>query len=443
MSHRRRALCFLLLILFAFSIRLTYVLIKRAYLEPGAAEMERAAANLARTGVLGNVYSSDSGPSAHVSPLYPLMLSLIYRLFGSDNWMGRLAQELFGVTLSSLTITLVPVIAQRARLAAGAGWFAALVLSVLPINLWVETSGAWEQPAAALLLLLTMWTFLALHDHQWQAPGLVLLLGTWTGLAALLSPALMPGVALMVFAEFVWSARTRKAMLRTMPLLLMPILLCVGPWMLRNQRVLGGAVAMRSNLGLELWIGNHPGSTGRTFDGAWDDTNNFIYQAHPYLNRQELLVVKEVGELEFMKRKQRQALEWIGAHPSEFLSLCMERGRLFWFPPPDLWTNPSSVRLLKAVFYNAFAICMFAELFVLVVSRQSTRFLWLGALLGPSLIYLLTHVDARYRYPVFALSALLGCSFGLRAVHWLRLEAIPWLRLRLISTHVRRGAKVT
>jgi hypothetical protein len=442
MSHRRRLLCFLLLFLLAFSFRLAYVLVKRAYLEPGAAEMERAAANLARTGVLGNVYSADSGPSAHVAPLYPLMLSLIYRLFGADNWIGRLAQELLGVAISALSIALVPMIAERARLAAGAGWFSALVVSVLPVNLWVETSGAWEQPAAALLLLLIFWTVLVLHDRHWQAPRLVLLLGTWTGLAALLSPALLPGIALVLAAEFLSRASTRKMMLRTAPLLLLPMLLCVGPWMLRNHRELGGAVALRSNLGLELWIGNHPGATGRTFDGAWDDTSSFIYQAHPYLNRQELLVVKEVGELEYMKRKQRQALEWICAHPEEFLSLCVERVRLFWFPPPDLWTNSRPVCLLKTVFYNVFALCMFAELLFLFVTRHSTRFLWLGAVLGPSLIYLVTHVDARYRYPVFALSALLGCSFGLRAARWLYIEVVPWLRFRLSPAHAGQGAKV-
>jgi hypothetical protein len=442
MSHRRRLLAFLLLFLLAFSFRLAYVLLKRAYLEPGMAEMERAAASLANTGVLGNVYAADSGPSAHVSPLYPLLLSLIYRLFGSDAWIGRLAQELLGVTISSLNIALVPAIAQRARLAAGAGWVAALVLSVLPVNLWVETSGAWEQPAAALLLLMILWTALVLHDRQWQAPGLVLLLGAWTGLAALLSPTLLPGVATLVAVEFLGRASSRKSTLRTAPLLLIPVLLCVGPWMLRNHRVLGGWVALRSNMGLELWIGNHPVATGRTFDGAWDDTSSFIYQAHPYLNRQELLILKEVGELEFMKRKQRQATEWIRAHPGEFLTLCLERFRLFWFPPPDVWTNSRSVCLLKAVFYNAFALCMFAEIIFLFVTRHATRFLWLGAVLGPSLVYLVTHVDARYRYPVFALSALLGCSFGLRAARWVCVEFVPWMRLRFSSAHFRQATKV-
>src|SRR5438309_935112 len=114
---RHRGLLLLLLFALAFSVRLTYILLKQTYLEPGAAEMERAAACLANHGFLGNVYAADSGPSAHVAPLYPWLLSVLYRLVGSESWAGRLAQELAATAISSLTIALLPVIARRGNLA--------------------------------------------------------------------------------------------------------------------------------------------------------------------------------------------------------------------------------------------------------------------------------------------------------------------------------------
>src|SRR5438105_1389330 len=172
MRHRR-LLCVLLVFTLAFSVRLAYIFLKQIYLEPGAAEMERAAASLADHGLLGNVYAADSGPSAHVAPLYPLFLSLIYRLFGSGGGAGRLAQELAAIGISSLAIALLPVIARRSKLATGSGWIAATVLAILPLNLWVETSGAWEQPSAALLLLFLFWTVLVLRDRHWQPWWLV------------------------------------------------------------------------------------------------------------------------------------------------------------------------------------------------------------------------------------------------------------------------------
>ena len=74
---RNHRTLFLLLLLFAlaFSSRLAYFLIKQTYMDLRAAEMERAAICLADHGELGNAYSDDSGPTAHVSPLYPAFLA--------------------------------------------------------------------------------------------------------------------------------------------------------------------------------------------------------------------------------------------------------------------------------------------------------------------------------------------------------------------------------
>jgi hypothetical protein len=415
---QRRTLYFLLLLFaLAFSCRLAYILIKQTYTDLRAAEMERAAACLADHGFLGNVYSDDSGPTAHFAPLYPAFLAAIYRAFGSHTPEGRLAQELAAIVISSLGITLLPVLAQRADLEKGSGWAAALLLAVLPLNLWVETSGAWEQPAAALLLCAILFTIFALQQRLWQSKGLVLLLGILTAAAALLSPTLLPAVALLLLAEFMTRAASRAQLVRLLPLFLLPCILFVGPWVVRNRLVLGGWVALRSDLGMQLWIGNHPESNGKSFDLSWDNRESFIFRNNPYLSQSELLTVKDVGELEYMRGKQRLAVAWIREHPGEFLALCAERFRLFWFPPTDLWdATAPRINVLKAVCYSLFAFGMFGEMVFLIFSRHAGRWLWPAAVLGPTLAYLVTHVDARYRYPVFALSALLCCGFALRIV---------------------------
>ena len=169
MRHQRTLLFFLLLFALAFSCRLAYVLIKQTFMDLRAAEMERAAICLADHGQLGNAYSDDSGPTAHVSPLYPAFLAAIYRVFGSHTPAGRLAQELGSILMTSLGISLLPVLARRANLERGSGWAAAFVLAVLPLNLWVETSGAWEQPAAALVLIAILFAVLALHEQRWRS----------------------------------------------------------------------------------------------------------------------------------------------------------------------------------------------------------------------------------------------------------------------------------
>jgi len=417
MRSRRILSCLVLLFVLAFSVRLAYILAKQTYLDLRMAEMERVAACLADQGTLGNAFSDDSGPTAHSTPLYPAFLAAIYRVFGAHTQTGRLAQEIAGILLSSLGITLLPVLARRANLERGSGWAAALLLAVLPLNLWVETSGAWEQPAAALVLVAILFTVLSLHDRQWQSKPLVVLLGVLTGAAALLSPALLPAVAFLLAAEFLPRGVPRIQLLRAAPLFLIPCVLLVGPWIVRNRVVMGGWVALRSDFGMQLWLGNHPGSNGKSFDLSWDNRDSFIYRNNPYLSRTELLELKEVGELEYMRAKQRQGVAWISENPTEFASLCLQRFRLFWFPPTDLWDGTAPrMNVLKAIWYSLFTLGMFGEMVFLCLTRHATRWLWPAVLLGPTLAYMVTHVDARYRYPVFALSALLCCDLANRAL---------------------------
>src|SRR6059058_654042 len=103
----------LVVFVLALAGRLTYVLQFRTYRVPGAGEMERGAATLARVGFLGNVYSEHSVPSAHVPPLYAAFLAGVYCLFGSDNPGGRLAQELCAIVATSAGMALLPLAARK------------------------------------------------------------------------------------------------------------------------------------------------------------------------------------------------------------------------------------------------------------------------------------------------------------------------------------------
>src|SRR5271157_6520169 len=45
-------------------------------------EMEKIARSLAEDNVFGNPYALPTGPTAHHAPIYPFLLSLIFRMFG-------------------------------------------------------------------------------------------------------------------------------------------------------------------------------------------------------------------------------------------------------------------------------------------------------------------------------------------------------------------------
>ena len=194
----------------------------------------------------------------------------------------------------------------------------------------------------------------------------------------------------------------------------------VAPWTLRNYRIFGAIVPIRSNFGLELWIGNNPSANGKTFSSAWDDPKAPMSQPHPYTSPEEAERLTQAGEVQYMRDKLELASAWISRHPDRFINLTLHRIRLFWFPSSDLWSPSSPGRVLKSLAFSITAAAAWGNLIRLMLMRNPYRWLWLSALIGPSLSYAITHVDPRYRYPIFGLTILLACDFAVSGVRMYR-----------------------
>jgi hypothetical protein len=79
-----------------------------------------------------------------------------------------------------------------------------------------------------------------------------------------------------------------------------------------------------------------------------------------------------------------------------------------------MWDSVSHWHALKWASYQLIGLGTLLATGWLFWTRQPYRWLLTAALVGSSLPYVLTHVDLRYRYPVFALSALLACDICMR-----------------------------
>ena len=77
----------------AFAVRVTGVIGSRQYRNMERYELERTAISFAQTGVYGNPYALPTGPSAHVSPGYTLILAAIFKLFGTGS-TGELVKQI-------------------------------------------------------------------------------------------------------------------------------------------------------------------------------------------------------------------------------------------------------------------------------------------------------------------------------------------------------------
>jgi hypothetical protein len=374
-------------------------------------ENERAAASLAHGGALGNVFAEDSGASAHLSPLYPWLLGQVYRVAPEIGIHPRRAQTTLITLCTCAGICLLPLLARRAGLQPGAGWLAALLLAVVPGNRHFETSGCHEQPLLCVGLTALLLAFVGLHEDGWRSPWRIAVTAALIGACALLGPMLLTAAALMVLADVMLPRGDRRAVLAGAVVFVVTCAVTLFPWAYRNHRVLGGWVWTRSNFGLELWIGNNPDATGKTYFTGF-------HIEHPFCSTREAREYSRVGELQYMRGKKEAAREWIAAHPAAFSWLTVQRVRWFWFPTESMvwWDGKTWVAYL----YCTSTVGMLAGLLGLFRAGHPHRWLFLAAIVGFSLPYLLTHVDVRYRYPLCGLCTLLSCDFAVRAFFWMR-----------------------
>ena len=403
-----KTLLFGLLIGISVGARVAYIIKQESYHSHRPAEMERAAENIAREGTIARIFSDDSGYSAHVCPLYPYFLGGIYRVFGWNTASGKLVQELCAIAITTLGFVLLPILAKRTGLSAEAGWLAAFILAVMPLSLWIETSGSWEQPYAAFALMVLMLCFQKLADTEWTSPRLIVLTGLLCGIIGLLTPIALPAGALIILSQFISGKSYRSRIVVGTCLIGLVAAATLAPWTIRNYRVFGVIVPFRSNFGLELFLGNNPLSNSMPLN---DPPNEAIRNLHPFNNSDELEKLKSVGEIAYMTGKKNEAVSWMSSHPAQVLQLTMYRFRNFWFPGRDIWPPDSSMRGLKSFVYTAFSVLAFLQLGWMSIKNGRQASLYAAVLFGPTISYMITHIDMRYRYPTIAICALLSCQF--------------------------------
>jgi hypothetical protein len=347
-----------------------------------------------------------------VAPLYPLLLSGIYRLCGTyETLAGRAAQEGLSIALATLAVLFLPVVARRLGLSIVAGWAAAFAAACLPANMWDESTGHQDQVFATLAFLGLIWLFTHLRQSGWSGRREVISAGVLVGVIALLCPNLLPVPVLIFCAEWAIETGQRYRILRCGLILSAFGLVFITPWAIRNSLVLGGFVPLRSNFGLELAVGNRPGADGHTYCFGFGEI-------HPFGNPAERDRLIQMGELAYMKDKRRQALNWIADHPMQFGRLTLRRAWLFWFSADGRWCQLTTKLQLSVRIYGLMAIGALLELVRLLATGRPAGRLLSCAILGIGLPYFLTHVDTRYRLPIIGVSALLSCNLVAAGISW-------------------------
>ncbi|UCF41478.1 MAG: hypothetical protein JSW43_03865 [Gemmatimonadota bacterium] len=312
---------FLVLFLLSFAIRGFFLTkVSERYVLPHARwETMAIATSLVQTGEFANPYMLPTGPTAHLPPLVPGILALIWGVFGMG-LAGGYAGWLFTITVQSTLNGLLPWLGGRLGVGKGPGVLAGIVGA-----LWVVWPGHGEALTAVLLALMLV-AFLRRWMRGIGSTVGSLLLGLAIGAALHVQPVLVL-VAAGCMAFEVWWSPDRRKWARSAVMALGIVLACA-PWGVRNHVTFHEVFFIRSNLGLELRMGNHEGAAAAM--DVMDRREEFL---HPRTHEAEARAVQELGEVEYMRRARGEALEWIGAHPGTFVSLTAQRFVYFWAGP--------------------------------------------------------------------------------------------------------------
>jgi hypothetical protein len=341
-----------------------------------------------------NPFNKDTGPTAWLTPVYPLLVAGTFRVFG----IYTVPSFFFLVFLNCLfsTAVCVPIFYAGQRVAGiGVASAAAWLWALFPNAIMVPFEWIWDTSLAALLGATLLWATLELAESErlrdWCGYGLLwgFTLMTNPALGSLLPPLL---------AWAAYRARQRRALSLTRslakPALAFALaLLCCVPWTIRNYAVFHQLVPLRSNFPLELYIGNNENYAG--------DHPRF---PSPITKERETVRYFRMGETPFMHEEMRKAMSFIVSHPRKEVILFGDRFIAFWGGVPYpvgtfLRADSLLVRalILCAVLSGVGALFGIATLLL----RRSPYALPLAAfpVVFPFLYYV-THTSLRYRHPI-------------------------------------------
>jgi len=355
------------------------------------------------------------GPTAWVAPAYPWLITLCLKISSEDAYIATLLCLFLNCAMAALTCWPIYEIGKMIG-SHEIGLASCWLWVFLPTAVIFPLEWLWDPSFSAFFLaVLVYWTLdfpAVASTWHWAGYGLL-----W-GVAVLMNPAI--GILFPIFLLWLaqrrwrdhWPWATQSAAA------IFVFLLCLAPWTARNYAAFGKLVPIKDNFGLEFWLGNNS-SVARN----WSPSH------HPFSDPQEMRQLLELGETSYMQGKQRQAFEFIKAHPDAFLKFVLGRFADTWTGNADV---PSErwVRVLHAGtpymwLTSALSLLAFAGLYLTWRTfGWDAAPIWISPVVFP-MTYYLTHTILRYRHPIDPLLTVLAvCALArARSFVWRRQPA--------------------
>src|SRR5215470_4834662 len=355
-----------------------------------AQETGSIAQSLATGKGFNSPFGKDTGPTAWLTPVYPLLVAGIFHVFGIFTRASFFAVVLLNALFSSAVCVAIFHAGKRIAgtgVASGAAWFWA----IFPNAVIVPFEWVWDTSLSALLASTILLATLKLAEsgrwRDWCLYGLL-----W-GFTLMTNPSLGSLLPFLLG----WAAyRAREIKFHTIkPALTAAIIamLCCVPWTMRNYMVFHRLIPLRSNLPLELYIGNNENYAP---NATWP----------PKISKErELVRYFHMGEMAFMDEEKRKALAFIRAYPGIEVKLIAARFVAFWtglMNPWQAFMSPESTPLVRMLLICSTVSAPGALLGIVALfwKRDPYAFPLAAYPVVYPLLYYITHSNLRYRHPI-------------------------------------------
>lgn len=395
----------------AFLVRVLYITLAHTYRVHAFDDHFQfgwEAGRIARSLVSGQGYSSpfrgNTGPTAWLPPLYPLLLAAIFKIFGIYTALSAWVVLVINSLFSAATAMAVWEIGYRCfsrKNAVWSGWLWALY----PAAMQYAVRWLWETSLTTLLFTWIIVLALRMRSTQNQRkasdPQPVLnLKASWIVFGLLWGGIALSNSSLLLFLPFcgLWilaGTWEGSASLRDPILAAFIFIACLAPWEMRNYVVFHRFIPIRGNLGVEEALGNGPGARGLLME--YNHPNQSIEQLHLYA---------EMGEVRYAEMRGELAKQTIHVNRAQFVANCIKRVYMFWAGVPSSvrW----SLEVPRLLNFGFISLVGLLGLALALKKHIPAAWLFVGAFLLLPLPYYLVTVHARFRHPLEPLITVLG-----------------------------------
>jgi len=382
-------------VLVAFAIRMVVVCVVYRDLPDADKFYERFGWEMgwiARALASGHGFSSPyfpwSGPTAMQPPLYPALVSLVFRAFGIYTFTSAFVVLSINSLLSSLTC--IPVyFSAKYSLGTRGAKVAAWLWALYPFAIYFSADRVWEYALTGLLF--TTCFCIAQRLHRTTNPLAWLGWGVLCGITAYSNASVLstfPFLALLALYK-VHKSGGRWLLYGT--LAAVAAIAVLAPWTVRNYRDVGILCPMRDNFWLEIYDDN---------SGDYSLDPSF---AHPASNPIEMQKFLTMGEKAFLAEKHDLAIAYIRQHPEFPVIKTLRRTLYYW---TGYWSlSAEEIHEQPYELANIFYVCSITFLMFRGIRRlwrmnRSAVLPYLVLICVFPLTYYISHPLMDYRQPI-------------------------------------------